>query len=182
MERTLTNFIHALRNSDVRISTAETLDAFNAVELVGYEDRDFLRRTLSLVLPKTADEKETFENCFDQFFSFEDVRGERHEGGGGAEAGDAEGEESGGDGEGGGAGGEPQPGQKASGGKGKAKKKKGQKWRYSLSLGQKVITCVEMSWGIGVGFKRLMCMLPTGSRHGSTQTQLTPPENMRLFS
>ena len=47
----------------------------------GYEDREFLRRTLSLVLPKTADEKETFENCFDQFFSFEDVRGERHEGG-----------------------------------------------------------------------------------------------------
>jgi len=124
LDRTLTNFIRALRNSEVRISTAETLDAFNAVELVGYEDRDFLRRTLSLVLPKTADEKETFENCFDQFFSFEDVRGERHEGAGGNEAGDAEGEESGGDGEGGGAGGESQPGQKASGGKGKAKKKK----------------------------------------------------------
>ncbi len=124
MDRTLTNFIRALRNSEVRISTAETLDAFNAVELVGYEDKEFLRRTLSLVLPKTADEKETFENCFDQFFSFEDVRGERHEGGDGAEAGDAEGEESGGDGEGGGAGGESQPGQKASGGKGKAKKKK----------------------------------------------------------
>ena len=82
MDRTLTNFIRALRNSEVRISTAETLDAFNAVELVGYEDREFLRRTLSLVLPKTADEKETFDNCFDQFFSFEDVRGERQEGAG----------------------------------------------------------------------------------------------------
>jgi uncharacterized protein with von Willebrand factor type A (vWA) domain len=80
MDRTLTNFIRALRNSEVRISTAETLDAFNAVELVGYEDRDFLKRTLSLVLPKTADEKETFENCFDQFFSFEDVHGERQSG------------------------------------------------------------------------------------------------------
>ena len=61
MDQTLTNFIRALRNSEVRISTAETLDAFNAVELVGYEDREFLRRTLSLVLPKTADEKETFD-------------------------------------------------------------------------------------------------------------------------
>ncbi len=127
MDRTLTNFIRALRNSEVRISTAETLDAFNAVELVGYDDREFLRRTLSLVLPKTADEKETFDNCFDQFFSFEDVRGERQADAGNAEGETAEGEESGGDGEGGGAGGadaEPQPGQKASAGKGKSKKKK----------------------------------------------------------
>jgi uncharacterized protein with von Willebrand factor type A (vWA) domain len=123
MDRTLTNFISALRNSEVRISTAETLDAFNAVELVGYEDRDFLKRTLSLVLPKTADEKETFENCFDQFFSFEDIRGEREAGQseGGDE--DQEGGE-GGEGEGGGAGGEAQPGQRASRGKGKSKKKK----------------------------------------------------------
>jgi len=124
VDRTLTNFIRALRNSEVRVSTAETLDAFNAVELVGYEDRDFLKRTLSLVLPKTADEKEAFENCFDQFFSFEDVHGERasREGADADDAADPDGE--GGDGEGGGAGGEAQPGQRASGGKGKAKKKK----------------------------------------------------------
>jgi hypothetical protein len=121
MDRTLTNFIRALRNSDVRISTAETLDAFNAVELVGYEDRDFLKRTLSLVLPKTADEKETFDSCFDQFFSFEDVRGERASG---TSESEAEGDETGGEGEGGGAGGEAQPGQRATGGKGKPKKKK----------------------------------------------------------
>ena len=76
MDRTLANFIRALRNSEVRISTAETLDAFNAVELVGYRDRAFLKRSLSLVLPKTLDEKETFDACFDQFFSFEDVRQE----------------------------------------------------------------------------------------------------------
>ncbi|HEY5645297.1 MAG TPA: hypothetical protein VIS76_05120, partial [Pseudomonadales bacterium] len=123
MDRTLTNFIRALRNSEVRVSTAETLDAFNAVELVGYEDREFLKRTLSLVLPKTADEKETFDNCFDQFFSFEDVRGERSARGTGEGDESSEGDEAGGDGEGG-AGGEAQPGQRAAGGKGKAKKKK----------------------------------------------------------
>ena len=125
MDRTLANFIRALRNSEVRISTAETLDAFNAVELVGYEDRDFLKRTLSLVLPKTADEKETFETCFDQYFSFEDVRGERGEARSG-EAADSDDHQDGegGDGEGGGAGGDAQPGQRASGGKGKSKKKK----------------------------------------------------------
>jgi uncharacterized protein with von Willebrand factor type A (vWA) domain len=132
VDRTLTNFIRALRNSEVRVSTAETLDAFNAVELVGYEDKEFLRRTLSLVLPKTADEKETFDNCFDQFFSFEDVRGERREAGSDAEGEQAEGEESGGDGEGGGAGGESQPGQKASGGKAPAKKGSKKKKKNSL--------------------------------------------------
>jgi uncharacterized protein len=66
----LASFISALRNAEVRISTAETLDAFNTVELVGYRDRTFLKNALSLVLPKTADEKETFEQCFEQFFSF----------------------------------------------------------------------------------------------------------------
>ncbi len=70
MDRTLASFISALRNAEVRISTAETLDAFNTVELVGYRDRTFLKNALSLVLPKTADEKETFDECFDQFFSF----------------------------------------------------------------------------------------------------------------
>jgi uncharacterized protein len=70
MERTLSNFIRALRNAEVRVSTAETLDAFNAMELVGYRDRAFLKDALSLVLPKTADEKESFNECFDSFFSF----------------------------------------------------------------------------------------------------------------
>ena len=70
MERTLSNFIRALRNAEVRVSTAETLDAFNTMELVGYRDRAFLKDALSMVLPKTADEKESFSQCFDSFLSF----------------------------------------------------------------------------------------------------------------
>ena len=73
MDRTLTSFVAALRNAEVRISPAETLDAMNALELVGYRDRDFLKNSLALVLPKTADEKDTFDATFDQFFTFEDV-------------------------------------------------------------------------------------------------------------
>ena len=61
VDRTLSNFISALRNAEVRISTAETLDAFHAVNLVGYEDRGFLKRSLALVLPKTAEEKAIFD-------------------------------------------------------------------------------------------------------------------------
>lgn len=70
MDQLLTNFIRALRNADVRISTAETLDAFSTVKLVGYRDRQLLKDSLGLVLPKTPDEKAAFDTCFDQFFSF----------------------------------------------------------------------------------------------------------------
>ena len=108
MDRTISNFIRALRNADVRVSTAETLDAISAVELVGYKDKEHLKRSLSMVLPKTADEKVTFDTCFDQFFRFQDVRGESTNNS--EDSGEQEGEESGegGDGEGGGAGGDPQ--------------------------------------------------------------------------
>ena len=118
MDRTLTSFIAALRNAEVRISPAETLDAMSALELVGYRDREFLKNTLSLVLPKTPDEKETFSETFDSFFSFDDVTGtalpvegtEEGEGGGGS----GEGGEGQGEGEG-----------SAGGGGGKGRKKKG---------------------------------------------------------
>ena len=73
MDQTLSKFIGALRNSDIRVSTAETLDAFKTVNLVGYEDRALLKNALSLVLPKTCDEKDVFSECFDRFFSFEEI-------------------------------------------------------------------------------------------------------------
>jgi uncharacterized protein with von Willebrand factor type A (vWA) domain len=76
MDQLLTQFVGALRNADVRISTAETLDALSTVDLVGYSDRGLLKDSLALVLPKTLDEKAAFDTCFDQFFSFGD-RGSR---------------------------------------------------------------------------------------------------------
>jgi len=129
MDRTLTNFISALRMADVRISPAETLDALSTVELVGYKDREMLKHSLALVLPKTADEKETFNACFDDFFTFEDISGERSETEAGEGEAESEGEQSGDGGEGGG-GGERQPGQPAAGGK--KKKSKGKKPNNNL--------------------------------------------------
>ncbi len=72
MDQLLTEFIGALRNADIRISTAETLDALSTVKLIGYGDRRLLKDSLALVLPKTLDEKAAFDTCFDQFFSFGD--------------------------------------------------------------------------------------------------------------
>ena len=73
----------------MRVSTAETLDAFSAVQLVGYRDRALLKRSLSLALPKTADEKEAFDACFDQFFAFREVSGSQQAEGAAADAGEA---------------------------------------------------------------------------------------------
>ena len=101
MDRTLTHFIAALRNAEVRISPAETLDAMNALELVGYRDRAFLKDSLSLVLPKTSDEKDTFDTAFDQFFSFEDVAADAALAGDLDEEGSEEGEGGNGEGTGG---------------------------------------------------------------------------------
>jgi len=69
MDKLLANFVRALRNAEVRISTAETLDAMRTIELVGYRDRALLKNSLGLVLPKTQEEKITFDVCFDRFFT-----------------------------------------------------------------------------------------------------------------
>jgi hypothetical protein len=95
VDRVLANFIRALRNADVRVSTAETLDAFNVVELVGYRDREFLKDALSIALPKTPDEKATFSDCFDNFFAFKTIgrsEASASEAGEGEQSTDAEGE------------------------------------------------------------------------------------------
>jgi uncharacterized protein with von Willebrand factor type A (vWA) domain len=146
MDRTLANFIRALRNSDVRISTAETLDAFNAVELVGYRDRDFLKRSLSLVLSKTEDEKETFDTCFDQYFKFSDVEGSRDA------ANDGEHDDEHGEGEGGeGQGGEAEGQNRGQGGEPGGKKAKGGNYlneeEEEEDLGQGAMTDAQSSLG-----------------------------------
>jgi len=43
---------------------------------VGYQDREFLKNSLSIVLAKNPEEKETFDSCFDRFFSFKEIHTE----------------------------------------------------------------------------------------------------------
>tara|TARA_Y100001934_G_scaffold280990_1_gene389280 strand:+ start:4162 stop:5622 length:1461 start_codon:yes stop_codon:yes gene_type:complete len=71
MERTLVDFVKALRTAEIKVSPAETLDAMHAMDIVGYEDRRFLKDTLSIVLSKNPEEKEAFDTCFDRFFTFD---------------------------------------------------------------------------------------------------------------
>ena len=70
MTEMLSDFIRALRAADVRISPSEAIDAGAALEVIGYEDRALLRQALGQALSKTVDEKQLFEETFDQFFAF----------------------------------------------------------------------------------------------------------------
>ena len=77
MTQVLSNFIKALRAYDVRVSTAESIDAAAALELVGFERRPLVKEALSQVLAKTPDDKARFDECFERYFTFESVSAER---------------------------------------------------------------------------------------------------------
>ncbi len=72
MDRTLTNLIKALRSADVPVSIGESIDALKTVSVTGYQDRQFLKDSLSCVVAKTLEEKQTFDHLFDLYFSRSD--------------------------------------------------------------------------------------------------------------
>ncbi len=69
LQETLVDFVKVLRTADVKVSPAETLDAMETMDLIGLKDRQFLKNSLALVLSKTPEEKETYESCFEKFFT-----------------------------------------------------------------------------------------------------------------
>ena len=69
MEAPLLRFMQALRDSGVRLSVAESIDAFRTVAVTGFADREALKDALALVLAKTQPEKALFAECFDLFFA-----------------------------------------------------------------------------------------------------------------
>jgi uncharacterized protein with von Willebrand factor type A (vWA) domain len=75
MQRSMENFLRALRAADVRVSPAEAIDAHRAIDITGYDDRELFRDALCATLAKTADEVERFERCFDTFFQRQEFRG-----------------------------------------------------------------------------------------------------------
>ena len=73
MTQVLANFVKALRACDVRVSTAESIDAAAALDLVGFEHRALVKEALGQVLAKTPDDKARFNDCFERFFTFEAI-------------------------------------------------------------------------------------------------------------
>ncbi len=74
MERTFTNFLKALRGADVPVSVADTLDALEVAKLVGWEDRNLLKTSLSFALAKSEEEKYAFSDTFEDFFRADSFR------------------------------------------------------------------------------------------------------------
>ncbi len=85
MDRTLVDFVKVLRTAEINVSPAETLDAMQAMDIVGYSDRNFLKDSLSMVLSKTPEEKEAFNSCFDRYFAFQKFKSDETEPGGDGE-------------------------------------------------------------------------------------------------
>ncbi|MEM7767259.1 MAG: VWA domain-containing protein [Pseudomonadota bacterium] len=72
-ERTLTDFIRALRSAQVDVSPAEAIDAARALATIGYGDRALMKRGLKGVLAKSETDGETYNRLFDLFFAQRDV-------------------------------------------------------------------------------------------------------------
>ncbi|MFC3078481.1 VWA domain-containing protein [Phenylobacterium terrae] len=68
MQRSLEEFIRALRAADVRVSPVEAIDAHRAVAAVGFTDRALLKDALCATLAKSADEVDRFDSTFETFF------------------------------------------------------------------------------------------------------------------
>ena len=80
MTAMLLDLLRAARGSGVRISVAESIDAFRSAEVVGYNDRQALKDTLSLTLGKSVEDKKLFEETFDLYFQREMVSSGETEG------------------------------------------------------------------------------------------------------
>jgi uncharacterized protein len=68
MESRILQLIAALRASGVRVSLAESAEAFSAVDMMGIQDREHFRLSLRATLIKDLKDIPTFEKLFPLFF------------------------------------------------------------------------------------------------------------------
>jgi uncharacterized protein with von Willebrand factor type A (vWA) domain len=69
MDNKIIAFTHLLRQNGVRVSMAENMDTFHALELVGLGDRTVLKDTLRTTLVKRAIDVTAYDDLFDLYFS-----------------------------------------------------------------------------------------------------------------
>src|SRR5580698_11134515 len=71
----LRRFFQVARGAGLRVSAAEGIDAARAVDVVGFADRVLLKDTLGLVLAKTPEEKDLFDEAFELYFKRDEFAG-----------------------------------------------------------------------------------------------------------
>ncbi len=68
MDQRIVEFISALRAAGVRVSLAESQDAFEATEAVGIMEREIFKSSLAATLIKEGPDREVFEKLFPYYF------------------------------------------------------------------------------------------------------------------
>ena len=69
MEKTILEFIDALRASGVRIALSENIDCFHALETLGVEDKPTFKSAMRSTLVKRGSDISTFEKLFEIYFT-----------------------------------------------------------------------------------------------------------------
>jgi uncharacterized protein with von Willebrand factor type A (vWA) domain len=69
MEKKILEFANILRKSGIRVSTAETIDSFVALDELSLEDREIFKDALRTTMVKRGEEISTFDQLFDLFWS-----------------------------------------------------------------------------------------------------------------
>ena len=69
MQKKILEFTNILRKSGIRVSTAEALDAFSALDSLSVEDREVFKDALRTTMVKRGEEVPTYDQLFDLFWS-----------------------------------------------------------------------------------------------------------------
>ncbi len=69
MQKKILEFTQILRKSGIRVSTAEAIDAFAALDELSIDDREVFRDALRSTMVKRGEEVPTFDELFDLFWS-----------------------------------------------------------------------------------------------------------------
>ncbi len=69
MQQKILEFTNILRKSGIRVSTAEAIDAFEALDELSIDDRGVFRDALCATMVKRGEEVPTFQQLFDLFWS-----------------------------------------------------------------------------------------------------------------
>ncbi len=69
MQKKILEFTNILRKSGIRVSTAEAIDAFAALDELSIDDREVFRDALRSTMVKRGDEVPTFDQLFELFWS-----------------------------------------------------------------------------------------------------------------
>ncbi len=69
MQKKIVEFTNLLRTAGVRVSLAEAIDAFNAVDELSFEDRELFRDALRTTMVKRSDDIPVYDRLFDLYWS-----------------------------------------------------------------------------------------------------------------